>query len=248
MKKRTKRVLQVTVVTVGIIGIIIFGYMLKMKSEIDKMAPLETMELVDNIVSIKDNYVNMYLIKDGENYIAIDAGDKIDVIAENLEKLQINRDNVTAVFLTHSDFDHVAAVGLFQNADIYLSEQEEQMINGSTTRFVVVGNKLEAEAYQLLEDKQIVQIGNSRIQGLLVPGHTPGSMCYLVNDKYLFTGDVLSLKKGKIDRFNEMFIMDVETADKSLAKLVSLSGVEYIFTAHYGYTDDYEYAVSDWGK
>ncbi len=73
-------------------------------------------------------------------------------------------------------------------------------------------------------------------QIIITPGHTPGSMCYLINNKYLFTGDALSIKAGKIDKFNEFFNMDTETA------------TEYIFSAHYGYSDDYKNAVKDWKK
>ncbi|MCP4584233.1 MAG: MBL fold metallo-hydrolase [candidate division Zixibacteria bacterium] len=248
MNMKLKRTLQVSGIIVGVLALLVFGFMIKMKSEINKMTPLETQELFDNITSIKDTYVNMYLIKDDDKYIAIDAGDKLDNIEDSFKKLKINPDKVTAVFLTHSDFDHVAAIELFENAAIYFSSQEEQMINGTTSRFVIVGNKIKTKAYQLLDDRQVINIGNTKIQGILIPGHTPGSMCYLINDKYLFTGDVLSLKDGKIERFNEMFIMDIETADKSLEKLIHFPDVEYIFTAHYGYSDDYKSAVGDWGK
>ncbi len=219
--------------------------MLKSKSEIDKMTPLETTDLFENIISIKDKYVNMYLIKDEDNYIAIDAGDDIDVIAEEFKKLKINPEKVIAVFLTHTDFDHVAAIELFKNADIYLSKQEEQLINGKTNRFYIVGNNLKREDYLLLEDRQVLNIGNTEIQGILVAGHTPGSTCYLINNEHLFIGDALSLKNGKIDRFNEMFNMDTETAVKSMNKLTNIPNVKYIFTAHYGY-GDYAGAVHNW--
>jgi len=71
-------------------------------------------------------------------------------------------------------------------------------------------------------------------------------MCYLVNEKYLFTGDVLSLKAGKIGKFNKFFNMDDETANKSIANITKIESAEYIFTAHYGFTADYKNAVKDW--
>jgi len=108
------------------------------KSEIDSMSPLETKKVMENVTSIKDKYVNMYLIKDEDSYIAFDAGDDVDIIEQEFIKLKINPDKVTAVFITHSDFDHVAAIGLFKNADIYLSKQEEQLINGETSRFLLL--------------------------------------------------------------------------------------------------------------
>ena len=248
MKKSIKRTLQASSIIVGIIALILFVYMIKLKSEINKMSPLDTKELVENIASIKDTYVNMFLIKDEERYIAIDAGNDLDVIEEEFRKLNISPDKVSTVLLTHTDFDHVAAIELFINANIYLSKQEEQLINGMTSRFYIIGNKIKTKDYQLLDDGEVLNIGNFKIQGILVPGHTPGSMCYLINDKYLFTGDALSLKNGKIDRFNEFFNMDTEKAVESMGKLTNIPDVKYIFTAHYGYSDDYKNAVNNWDK
>jgi len=247
MNKTLKRILQVSGIVVGMIVIIFIGFMIKLKSEINSMSPLETKELVENISSIKDEYVNMYLIKDEERYIAIDAGNDIEVIKAGFKKLKINPDKVSTVLLTHTDFDHVAAIELFKNANIYFSKQEEQLINGKTSRFYVTGNKINTKDYQLIEDGQVLNIGNTKIQGILIPGHTPGSMCYLINNKYLFIGDVLSLKNGKMDRFNEIFNMDTETAVKSMEKLTNIPDVKYIFTAHYGYSD-YTSAVNNWKK
>jgi glyoxylase-like metal-dependent hydrolase (beta-lactamase superfamily II) len=70
-------------------------------------------------------------------------------------------------------------------------------------------------------------------------------MCYLVNDKYLFTGDALSLKNDKIDEFNNFFNMDSEMALKSIEKIKNLNNIDYIFTAHYGYSDNFQKAISE---
>ena len=248
MNKSIKRTLQTSSILVMMILLIFIVFMIKLKSEINKMTPLDTKELLENITSIKDTYVNMFLIKDEERYIAIDAGNDLDVIEEEFKKLNISPDKISTVLLTHTDFDHVAAIELFTNANIYLSKQEEQLINGMTSRFYIIGNKIKTINYQLLDDGEVLNIGNIKIQGILVPGHTPGSMCYLINDKYLFTGDVLSLKNGKIDRFNEIFNMDTEKAVESMEKLTNIPDIKYIFTAHYGYSDDYKSAVNNWKK
>lgn len=245
MSKTLKKVLIGSGIILGIIVLLFIGIMIMSKSEIDSMSPLETKELMENITSIKDKYVNMYLVKDEDSYIVIDAGDDIEIIEKEFKKLKINPDKVIAVFLTHTDFDHVAAIGMFKNADIYLSKQEEQLINGETSRFYIIGNSLNTEDYNLLEDGQVINIGNTKIQGILIPGHTPGAMCYKVNDTSLFTGDVLSLQNGKIDKFNEMFNMNTETAVKSLDKLTDIPDIKHIFTAHHGYAE-FKSAVNNW--
>ena len=172
---------------VGIVIIIILlffgGYLLKAKSELKQMTPIETKEIVANLFSIQDSFSNLYLIKSGTQYIAIDAGNNMDTVSRELKRLNINPDMVVAVLLTHTDGDHVAALKLFRNAKVYLSRQEEPLINGKKSRFLFFGNKIAAKEYSLINDQQAVSIGNINIKGILTPGHTPGSMCYLVNNK-----------------------------------------------------------------
>ena len=157
-------------------------------------------------------------------------------------------EKVVAVFLTHTDMDHVGALSLFDKAKLYISKEEEQMINGAKTRWHGLygwlgKNSISRTDYTLLEDREIIQTGNLKIEGILVPGHTSGTMAYLVNDKYLFTGDILSLKDGRIAPIPAFFDMDTEQAIKSHEIIRRIPVAEYIFTAHWGYTDNFQAAV-----
>jgi glyoxylase-like metal-dependent hydrolase (beta-lactamase superfamily II) len=120
------------------------------------------------------------------------------------------------------------------------------MINGQKSKFLLFGNHIYTKNYTLLDDQQILRVGKIKIEGILTPGHTSGAMCYLINDKYLFIGDALKLKLGKVREFNHFFNMDSKIAHESILKITHLPGTQYIFTAHYGYTNDYNTAVKDW--
>jgi glyoxylase-like metal-dependent hydrolase (beta-lactamase superfamily II) len=245
MKKILKRIFFGIGIVIGLIVLLLVVYMLRAKSEIKNMSPMETQVINDTIISIKDSFTNLFLIKSDEQYVAIDGGNNVDTIVRELKKMNIDPAKVSSIFLTHTDGDHVAAIKLFTNALVYISSQEEQLLNGKKSRFLFVGNHIDTKKYKLLEDQQILTIGNLKIQGFLTPGHTPGLMCYVINNKYLFTGDALSLKNGKIGTFNEFFNMDTEMANKSISKLINFPEVQYIFTAHHGYTDNYKDAVKD---
>jgi hydroxyacylglutathione hydrolase len=245
MKRIVKRVLLGCGILIGILILISVGYLLKFKSETKNMQVIETGRTVDDIYSIKDSFVNMFLIRDSADYIAIDAGNSLENIEKELKKLNIDPDKVVVVFFTHTDKDHVAALKLFRNANVYISRKEVPMINGEKSKFLFFGNHLDCKNYFLLEDQETMVRGNLKIKGILTPGHTSGSMCYLVNDKYLFTGDALRLKDGKVTEFNKFFNMDSKEAKESIGKITNLPGVQYIFTAHYGYTSDYQYAVKN---
>ena len=230
----------------GVILVVSGLYLYKMKAETSKMYPNDTKEIVEDIYAIRDTFVNMYLVKSGSNYVAIDAGNNFQNVKQETYKLGIDPEKVTVIFLTHTDSDHSAAVKLFKNAKIYISSAEEQMINGKTARTACfIKNKL-ACTYEMIEDNQTIDISGLKVKGILTPGHTPGSMSYLINDKYLFIGDTLSLKDGKAELFNEFFNMDSATEKKSIKKLSVLHDAKYIFTAHYGYTDNFQKALGSW--
>lgn len=231
-----------------ILALVMCGFFFKMKSEIKKMHVIETKEIVSNVYSINDSFVNMFIVKDSNNYVAVDAGNDIKVIAREFNKLNISADSVKAVVLTHCDGDHTAALPLFKNAKVYFSRDEEQMINGKTSKMMFYHNKIATTDYILLDDQQIVKVGNIAVKGIQTPGHTPGSMSYVINDKYLFVGDAFGLKDGKIDKPNKFFSKDMKMAIQSLTKIANLQRVEYIFTAHTGFTNNYKNAMIDWGK
>lgn len=245
--KGLKKIFLIAGILAACLVIVIAVYLIRAAYEASKMTPIETGEIIDGVYAINSKgFVNMYLIEDGDNYIAIDAANSEKDVRKELGKLNISPDAVSAVFLTHTDGDHVGAVGLFKYAKIYLASEEEQMINGKTARaMLIMKNKLGTD-YTLLSDNQEFEIYGLSIKCILTPGHTPGSMSYVINDKYLFTGDTLSLREGQVELGSKFYNMDSETEKGSIQKLSSLENVEYIFTSHYGYTDHFTDAISHW--
>jgi len=244
MNKTFKRILIGTGIVVLFLALVTGVLMWKMKSEMKKMTVIDTKEVVHGIYAIKDTFVNMYLVKESDYYVAVDAGNDMKVISDGLKKFNIDPEKVRAVLLTHSDGDHVAALKLFKNATVYLSKDEEQMITGKTARMLSKHNKIDTKIYALLNDGQTFRVGTIPIEGILTPGHTPGSMSYLINGKYLFVGDAFGLKNGKVDKPNDFFTDDMKTAIHSFDKINRLPNAKYIFTAHSGYSSDYKSAVN----
>ncbi len=244
MRKGTKTFLIAIGVVVGILTLLVTAIGFKFKAEVNKMHPLETKEITSGVYAVNDGIVNMFLVKGKEGFIALDAGNKTENIQQEMKKLNIDPEKVTAVFLTHSDSDHVAAVAIFKNAKIYLPRKEEQMINGKTARFYVTRNKINFK-YTPVDGDEIIKTAGLKIQGIETPGHTPGAMCYLVDNKFLFTGDSLSLQSGKVGLFSKFINMDNETQLKSLKNIASMKGINYILTAHHGFSDNYEKAFTD---
>lgn len=156
----------------------------KIHKEKSGMRALDTKEVLAGVFAIKDEtYINMYIVKSENTLIAIDAAKNPDQVNNEIRALNMDPEKITAVFLTHTDRDHVGALKLFKNAAVYISPAEEQLINGKTRRMFIFNNKLDVP-YRLLQDGQEIEIGNIKVKSILTPGHTPGSSCYLIQGKY----------------------------------------------------------------
>jgi hydroxyacylglutathione hydrolase len=247
MRKTVKRTLIVAALILIPLIAILGTRIYRLKSDFNKMNPAATGQVADIVYAVKDSHVNFYLVRDGDRYIAFDSGAGTECILGEMKKLGIDPAAVAAVFLTHGDSDHTGGLGLFPRAVAYLGNAEEQMVDGRKARFLVFKNKL-ARKHVLLADNESVRIGGLTVTVLSTPGHTPGSVCYLVNGEYLFTGDTMSLKAGKADIFSRAINMDSEAQAQSLKKVARLTGVKAIFTAHHGISNSFDSALEPFRK
>ncbi|MGZ4848706.1 MAG: MBL fold metallo-hydrolase [Halobacteriota archaeon] len=208
--------------------------------------------IADNVYEIKSRAVSMFVYTADEPPICFDTGIREEPIKQAFDALGYKPEHVEYVFLTHTDRDHVGGLNLFKNADVYLSIDEEQMVNKTTPRFLgFVHNRPLEKTYRLLNDGDVVEAGETKIEALATPGHTPGSMSYLVNESILFAGDTLALRKGKVRPFSKLHLgdmihMDIATQTESVKKLAKLKNISLLVTAHTGFTTDFQSAMSDW--
>ena len=210
------------------------------------MKPIKTCEVLTDIYAIATGIVNFYLVKTTRKYIAFDAGASASAAIRELGKLNVSPDDITAVFLTHTDSDHTGAIGLFKQAKVFISKQEEPMVNGGIRRSVFLGfNKLKCP-YETLEDGGSVNIDGINIKCIVTPGHTKGSACYIADGKYLFSGDNFAVKDGKARPFTALFNMDGKEHRRSIVKISGFESITAVFTGHYGYCDNFSKAFQNW--
>ena len=111
---------------------------------------------------------------------------------------------VTHVINTHSHSDHTAgnaAIATATGARIYIHRLDApalgKLFNRGFSR--LLGGKGSPGPDVLLEDQDVIRIGNTPLKVLHTPGHTPGGIC-LSADNNLFTGDTLFIgSAGRTD-------------------------------------------------
>jgi glyoxylase-like metal-dependent hydrolase (beta-lactamase superfamily II) len=104
----------------------------------------------------------------------------IDAANEHEELLAIcQRLNVRQVVETHGHWDHIQAVPAVREAGIAVAVTQADA--GMLPSYDLI-----------LEDDEVLTVGDLRIRTLTTPGHTAGSICFAVEDtNLLFTGDTL---------------------------------------------------------
>ena len=218
--------------------------------------PTNTGWIDDHVASVREWVANIFFYRKGDATIMIDAGYNYDRLAEKMSWLGIDPAEIKDVFITHQDTDHVGAVeadspGTFRNAILYIGEIENKYLTGETPRRVIYrtyklphvsipNNKV------LLKDGQVLNIHGIKIECFLVPGHTWGHMVYLIDDKYLFTGDTIWFGADGGYSFISALAENNKLAVKSLAEFeckLKARGIKPIFlTGHTGWSDDFEFA------
>jgi glyoxylase-like metal-dependent hydrolase (beta-lactamase superfamily II) len=155
------------------------------------------------VVGPYDNNVFVVRCRATGEAMLIDAADEHEQLLALCKTLGVHR-----VVETHGHWDHIQAVTQIRDAgyEVSVTQADAHML----------------PSYDLiLEDDQMIEVGNLRIQTITTPGHTAGSICFRVLDTpLLFSGDTLfpggpGATKSECSSFNEI----IESIDRRLFTL-----------------------------
>ena len=146
-----------------------------------------------DVVIINDLFTKMFLIRTSKGFIAIDTGFDDAILRKGLAYNNIKPEDVQAVFITHSDIDHQNAVEVFTKAVFYFPKKELEMVENKIPRFGYFPffiNHIYLKNYITVNDNDSLRIDNRNVKCISLPGHTLGSMGYIIDGRYLFSGRV----------------------------------------------------------
>jgi len=126
------------------------------------------------VVGPMDNNVYVLRCKQTGDAVLLDAANEHDRLLDLAKRL-----NVRQVLETHGHWDHIQAVPEMRDAgySVYVTKEDAGMLPSYD---------------ELLDDDDVINVGRLKLHTIHTPGHTPGSMCFLVEGSpVLFSGDTL---------------------------------------------------------
>ena len=126
------------------------------------------------VVGPVDNNVIVVRCTETGDAVLIDAANEHERLLELCRGLGVRR-----VIETHGHWDHIQAVPELRDAgySVGVTAEDAAMLPSYD---------------EVLEDDSVVEVGRLRLRTIHTPGHTPGSMCFLLEGHpVLFSGDTL---------------------------------------------------------
>lgn len=185
-------------------------------------------------------YCNCIVVEDDVRAILDTGADKGSLDS-------INPDGIDMVINTHHHYDHTRGNQYFTKSQIYihpldfkaLNSREEKIIYNSldlwdelmpgydyTEAGILMGiEETEVEKTlhpdRLIEDKQIIDFGHTRLEVIHTPGHSAGHCAFwFPNEEFLFTGDICLTQAGPW--YGEIYA-DPDAMIASINKLIELN-------------------------
>jgi hydroxyacylglutathione hydrolase len=171
---------------------------------------------------------NCYIVMDKKTKeaVVIDPGGDVDDIIKAIAAIDAK---VKYILLTHGHVDHTSGVEELKDitkATVCMSKKDDDLITNGEHLF---GPLIEGGADKLLKQDDIIRVSDIDVICIDTPGHTPGGMCFLI-ENYVFTGDTLFC--GSIGR-TDFVGGDFKTIITSIkSKLLSLPEDTIVYPGH----------------
>lgn len=180
----------------------------------DTNLPITAVRYSDTIYALEQG-VRCFLIVGTERALLLDTAFGGEDLLPRIAEIT---DLPLTVVLTHGDMDHTGGLKYFDRAYVHAAEIPRLgSVAESGITLVPVG-----EGY-------VFDLGGIRLRVLHTPGHTPGSICLLDEERrVLFSGDTIS--HGPVFLFGPG--RDLGLFDTTLARLERLGGFDTVYCCH----------------
>lgn len=191
----------------------------------------------ENVYTVK-NYSNAYVVEFEDHLVVIDTG--MDKRAkELLAAIEKTGKEPRAVLVTHGHLDHIAGLAKlkerYPSIKIFVGEEDKAAVEGKEY-LLPKGIKgfffrlMMPFMYKSVKADETFKEGYEQFKVIRTPGHTKGSVCFLL-DKILFCGDLIVNTEKGLDIPPEESNFDKNQIVESIKKISELD-FESILPGH----------------
>ena len=150
---------------------------------------------------------------------------------------KINTGDIDAVILTHLHWDHALNYDLFPDAEFIIGQEEfeyNEAVSTSDLYAVRHFNKL-IEDFHVTKVKSLEFCINNEIKLFKTPGHTPGHIVVLAEDKenkVIITGDALPNGRAFFRGVPDIITSNEQAAKNSAARIKKMAENSIIIPGH----------------
>lgn len=184
---------------------------------------------------------NCYLLTDRESgkALVVDPGSPLPELITTLQKMGMKQ--LKYILLTHGHYDHILGVAYlkerFPEAKVLISEPDTIFLEDARYSGADPALQVPVTPDEQVGEGSKIPFAGKTIMVLSTPGHTKGSVCYLLED-LMFSGDTLFYKTyGRTDLYSG----NLQDMKRSLYKLGALPDDYTVLPGHGPKTSlDYE--------
>lgn len=179
---------------------------------------VEPVRIVDNLWYFGFNTVGAWAIQTSDGVILIDALNTVQeaetIIEPSLRKVGLNPADVKYVIVGHGHFDHFGGTPYFQDkykARIAMSAPDWDLIERPNPNAnPAQANRPRPKRDVVVSDGQRITVGDTTITLMVTPGHTVGTLAYLIPVKHrgqpltvlMLSGANITPERASLTAFN----------------------------------------------
>lgn len=173
---------------------------------------------------------NCYILgcRNTHDAVLIDPGSEVEKINALVKSEGLK---LKSIVLTHGHYDHIGCLDSFDLPVYIHSADVEMLLNSEKNLSAIFGGGIQfSPDIHILQDNDIISVGDLQLKVLHTPGHSPGCICLQVED-VLFSGDTLFYRGvGRTDLPGGSFAVLSESINKKL--MVGLNDQTLVFPGH----------------
>lgn len=144
-----------------------------------KFTYIKPTKIIGNLYFVGAYEASTHILETEDGLILIDPGyfETLPNVLENIRAVGLNEKDIKYIIISHAHYDHMDATKALveiTNAKTFIGKKDLPLLKGEIFHYPL--RSFEPDV--LLEDGDVIELGNTRIRCMETPGHTDGTMSF----------------------------------------------------------------------